>query len=213
RYHRCQLMSELSMTFKIRPAHASDTPLLYQICLTTGTKGQDATPLMGDPYILGHCYLGAYLALQPDCAFVLTDNGTPCGYIVGAPDTASFSDQVERRWLPGLREQYAKDEPHTARSDFEQDLRRLIHARPLAPAVSQEYPAHLHINLLPVAQGAGGGRALLQRLFAQLGALEAPGIHLIQSASNQAAFQFYLRVGFEEWSRDEGSITLVQSLP
>ena len=73
------------MTFAVRQAHPSDLPRLYRICLETGDSGGDATPLVHDPDLLGHLYLGPYLTRESDSAFVLTKDHKPCGYIVGTP--------------------------------------------------------------------------------------------------------------------------------
>lgn len=42
---------------------------------------------------------------------------------------------------------------------------------------AQTYPAHLHVDLLPRAQGHGVGQRLMAALFARLAAFGAPGVH------------------------------------
>ena len=64
----------------IRPATSADGPALYDVCLRTGADGEDATGTYTDTRILGHIYVGPYLALEPDLAFVLDD---------GAPDAST----------------------------------------------------------------------------------------------------------------------------
>ncbi len=41
-----------------------------------------------------------------------------------------------------------------------------------------EYPAHLHIDLLPETQGQGLGRGLMETLFAELTRRGVRGLHL-----------------------------------
>ena len=65
-----------------------DTPALYDVCLRTADVGDDATHLHREPSLPGHVWLGPYLALEPDLAWVVDDgNGRPLGYVVGALDT------------------------------------------------------------------------------------------------------------------------------
>ena len=65
-----------------------------------------------------------------------------------------------------------------------------------------DYPAHLHIDLLPEAQGAGWGRALMEGLQDALRAGGSPGVHLGVSARNQRALGFYRHLGYEELASD-----------
>src|SRR5690606_1414011 len=154
---------------KIRGYRPADAPALYHICLRTGDRGGDATGLYADPYLLGHVYVGPYLALAPRFAFVL-DAGGPVGYALGVPDTAELARACERSWWPPLRRRYpdpARVPGHRRTPD--QQVAMLIHRPPVPdPAVLALYPAHLHIDLLPVAQGQGYGRALMERLLAEL---------------------------------------------
>ena len=59
-----------------------------------------------------------------------------------------------------------------------------------------EYPAHMHIDLLPRLQGQGLGRALIETLADALRERGVPGLHLGVSTENPGAIAFYHRVGF-----------------
>lgn len=181
--------------FVIRPYHASDCVALYRVCLLTGDSGQDASDLYHDPELLGHIYVGPYLAYEPDLCFTLTQNGAPCGYVLGTRDTVEFYSRCEREWYPVLRGRY----PLPAQDDRTPDaeLVRLIHAGRRERLELADYPAHLHIDLLPSAQGQGQGRRLIETLTARLRKLGVPGVHLGVSALNTGAIQFYERVGFD----------------
>jgi ribosomal protein S18 acetylase RimI-like enzyme len=178
----------------IRPAGPADEPALYEVCLRTGAEGEDATGIYAESRLLGDIYLGPYLALEPHLAFVL-DHGTPVGYVLGARDTGEFDLRCEREWWPSLREQYP-DPPSGREWTPDERLHYLIHHPPqLAAAVLDEYPAHLHINVLPKAQGAGHGRRLITRLLDELRAIGAPGVHLVTGVTNRRAIGFYDRIG------------------
>jgi ribosomal protein S18 acetylase RimI-like enzyme len=178
----------------IRPASPADEPALYEVCLRTGAEGEDATGIYAESRLLGDIYLGPYLALEPHLAFVL-DHGAPVGYVLGARDTGEFDLRCEREWWPSLREQYP-DPPSGREWTPDERLHYLIHHPPqLAAAVLDEYPAHLHINVLPKAQGAGHGRRLITRLLDELRAIGAPGVHLVTGVTNRRAIGFYDRIG------------------
>ena len=66
------------------------------------------------------------------------------------------------------------------------------------PAVADEYPSHLHIDLLAPARGSGLGRALMCRLFAALRRAGSRGVHLQMHASNARAARFYRRLVREQ---------------
>ena len=59
-----------------------------------------------------------------------------------------------------------------------------------------DYPAHLHIDLLPAYQRAGHGRALMSRLLKTLADKGIPAIHLTMLTANTPARAFYDNLGF-----------------
>jgi ribosomal protein S18 acetylase RimI-like enzyme len=186
----------------IRKFRPEDNDALYEICLRTVDAGSDGTRLYpAYPELPGHLALGANLALEPEFAFVLQDGtGDPVGYVVGALDTRAFYQESERLWWPPLRQRYpdpvdVPPERHTP----EQRLLHAIHQPILAPAaVLDAYPSHLHINLMPSAQGSGHGKLLLETLFAALQDAGSPGIFLGVPPANTRAIGFYHRMGFHE---------------
>jgi ribosomal protein S18 acetylase RimI-like enzyme len=186
----------------IRTYQAPDRDSLYDICLRTGASGEDATDLYTDPRLLGEIYVGPYLEFEPDLAFVVTDSEGVAGYVLGATDTAAFEAKCEDEWWPPLRSRY----PLGAFADGTTDARlvRLIHEPHLTPDhITDDYPAHLHIDLLPRAQGHGYGRLLLETLFDALAHRGVRGLHLGVGVKNVRAFGFYERIGFHTLSRSD----------
>ncbi|MBL51262.1 MAG: hypothetical protein CMG57_04830 [Candidatus Marinimicrobia bacterium] len=51
---------------------------------------------------------------------------------------------------------------------------------------------------LPIAQGKGSGRKLVERFLKQLQSQGVPGVHLIVNKNNQNAIGFYRKVGCQE---------------
>ncbi|MEZ4863653.1 MAG: GNAT family N-acetyltransferase [Caldilineaceae bacterium] len=195
------------MSFAIRPYHPADLTALYRICLYTGDSGQDARHLYTDPDLLGHYYAAPYAILEPELAFVLTNNGQVCGYVLGARDTATFGKRCEVEWFPPLRARY----PLPTAEDQSRDARmiRAIHRGHDQENDPADYPAHLHIDLLPEAQGQGWGGKLMQTLLDQMRAMNVPAVHLGVGKNNVRAIGFYAHVGFHvveegEWGKIYG---------
>ncbi len=72
-------------------------------------------------------------------------------------------------------------------------------------------PAHLHINLLPEAQGGGNGRKLMRAALEQLRADGVSGIHLEVNRENLRAVGFYEVMGFGRVG-EKGSPVYARSL-
>ncbi|TDD65630.1 GNAT family N-acetyltransferase [Jiangella aurantiaca] len=198
----------------IRPYEPGDTDALYDICLRTGDNGDDATGQFADPRLLGEIFVGPYLRYEPELAFVIDDGapagyvlGAPAGYVLGARDTVEFERVCEREWWPPLREKYPPGSFPAGTRDAHY-VRLLHESRTVDPAVVAEYPAHLHIDLLPRAQGHGMGRALMKRLLAALREAGAPGVHLGVGAANTRAIAFYERMGFRTLRQSPGGRTM-----
>ena len=80
----------------------------------------------------------------------------------------------------------------------DQELLHLIHeTNPLFPLV-QDFPSHLHIDLLPRAQKQGLGRRLIEKLLESLTGLGSKGVHFDVDGENLNAQAFYHHIGFED---------------
>lgn len=182
------------MAFTIRPYAPPDLPHLYRVCLLTGDSGADASGLYRDPDLLGHFYAAPYAVHEPDLTFVLADEEGVCGYVLGCRDSNAFAAWMEAEWLPPLRRKY----PLPPEGDASKDaaMIRLIHKGYLPSSLTPQYPAHLHIDLLPRAQGQGQGRKLMEVFLNRLRELGVPGVHLGVGRRNVGAVAFYERMGF-----------------
>lgn len=187
----------------IRPATEADRPALYEICLRTADDGSDASHLYSDPHLPGFIWAVPYQVLAPDFAFVLDAGAGAVGYVVAAPDTAAFAERQEREWWPEIRRRVAGLTP--ARTNDARVLSLIHQPEGKDPAMLADYPAHLHINLLPPFQGGGWGRRLVETELAALRARGVRGLHLGVSAGNAKVLGFYEKLGFREIARP-GSI-------
>lgn len=182
------------MRLDIRPFQPADIDALYRICLLTGWRGHDATGHYSDPLLPGHFYAAPYVKQDPGLCLILTLDGEPSGYILGTTDSDGFRSWAELHWFPAFRERYSIHDQ--ADVSAEAVLIRKLHAGQQPPHYSREYPAHLHINLLPRAQGRGMGVQLMSRFFDLLRERRCPAIHLVVNKANTRAVAFYEKFGF-----------------
>jgi GNAT superfamily N-acetyltransferase len=203
------------MPATIRRYRADDETRLYEISLRTGDAGRDATGQYLDPRLIGHVYVGPYLALAPEHVLVLDSGGTAVGFALGVPDTAAFETRCERSWWPRLRRHYRDpvEVPAGDRSPDEEMAHLIHHPETTPAAITTRFPAHLHISLLPAAQGRGHGRRLIARLLGGLTAAGATGVHLGVDLGNDRAIGFYHRLGFVEIDTEPGGILMGMPLP
>ncbi len=200
----------------IRDATPADAPALYRICLLTGDAGGDATTLHADQDLLGEVYVGPYLHLAPSVAVVAVDeDGAAVGYVLGTPDTRAFALACEAQWWPALRTRHplVAADGAPGRTPADQAVVELLHAPPaLDRDLFPAYSAHLHIDLLPRAQGRGAGRALMDHMIDRLHSAGATGVHLGVDPRNTSALSFYEHLGFTRWGSDPDAVTLVRPL-
>lgn len=162
------------MSPAVRPYRPGDREGVVEVCVRTARDGEDARGTLATPELYAEIWALPYLALEPDLAFVLAEGEQVLGYVLGTADTDAFAARAESEWFPAARARHP-----VARDAREQWLVDLLHApaEPLAEHL-RGYPAHLHVDLLPEAQGAGWGRRLLETFFAALRERGVPGVHL-----------------------------------
>ena len=202
------------MTTTIRLYRPDDKQAAYHVCLKTGDHGADGEPLFReDPDALARIYVGPYLQFCPDLALMLEDEQGVCGYALAALDSKNFFDRYETEWRPNLVQEFARptgDEENWSR--LESVYETYHEPDYFCPEPYDEYPSHLHIDLIERAQGKGHGRRVMEQLLAMLTKQNSPGVHLGMSASNERAYGFYQKLGFQELTRDNESIYLGMKL-
>lgn len=196
----------------IRPPKVGDERGAYYVCLKTGDDGGDGEPFYReDPDALGRIYAGPYLAFEPDLSLILEDHQGICGYALGAFDSRGFYKRYESEWRPTLCARFPDPLGDPATWTRVQHVHHAYHHPDyFCPEPYEQYPSHLHIDLLSRAQGRGYGRAMIERNLDTLRRRGSPGAHLGLSTRNWRAYRFYERLGFRELTRvgpaDDGCI-------
>ncbi|MFU8945303.1 GNAT family N-acetyltransferase [Mycetocola zhadangensis] len=178
----------------IRPYRPSDRSDISDVCVRTGRTGLDATGMYSNDNLLPDIYALPYVDREPELAFVADNGERVVGYVIATADTRAFARWFADSWWPSVADTY--------RGNVSADEARTVAAaadpnRMIIPEVD-EYPAHLHIDLLPEAQGQGLGRRLIDTLRAALAERGVRGLHLTMGADNLNAGAFYRRLGFTE---------------
>lgn len=189
--------------FVIRDARPGDEPGAYHVCMKTGDYGKDGEPFFReDPDALGRIFVGPYLAFEPGLSLILEDDTGICGYALGAFDSKRFYERFEKEWRPGLTAKFPQPGGDPRKwSRLQQVYDTYHHPDYFCPDPYEEYPSHLHIDLLPRMQGKGIGPKMLEEVMERLREAGSPGAHLGVSEVNERAHGFYRRLGFEELVR------------
>ncbi|MBF9013990.1 MULTISPECIES: GNAT family N-acetyltransferase [unclassified Oceanispirochaeta] len=183
------------MSYTIRPLQPSDEAALKHICFQTFRNGTD------ERYreLAGLHWAVPYLRYERENGFVATDTeGKVIGYVLSALNArefrSSFKQRMSKEILTELKHQrrnFGLFEYLEVRSHFQK------YEETLPPGTDRDYPAHLHIDILPEHQGAGLGGRLMDALIERLRKAECRGIHLGVGNDNTGAIRFYHKIGFE----------------
>jgi len=198
---------------RIRRFTPADAAAVDEICVRTGDAGGDARGRYSTDTLLPDVFARPYWTLEPDFAFVLDDGDRAVGYVLGTPDTAAFVRAYRERWIPATAARLPAPGAADGPPGPDDELLGLHHhpERMLVPGLA-DFPAHLHIDLLPAHQGAGHGRALIERIAAAFTDAGAAGVHVGVAAGNTAALAFYARVGFVPLGLPEPPVSLGRRL-
>lgn len=189
--------------FSIRDARPEDRAAAYYVCLKTGDYGGDGEPYYADdPDALGRIFVGPYLAFALELGVMLEDDHGVCGYAFGAFDSRAFYARYDSEWRPRLCASYPMPQGDPATWTRAQAVHTWYHQPDyFCPEPYDDFPSHLHIDLLDRAQGRGLGRRMMAEVMDRLRRRGSPGVHLGVSVLNVRAQGFYLKLGFRELIR------------
>ena len=158
-----------------------------------------------------HIWCLPYLTLSPSTCFVLDDGtGEAVGYCIGTPDTADFAQRWREEFVPTIErdlrelplpEGLSGEEREKVRAKRD-ELCHGIYDDPRSVVFGEyaeqlnDYPGHLHIDILPSHQRMGCGRKLIDSLLAAFREAGCKGLYLGMVAGNADAARFYEREGF-----------------
>ncbi|MGO4437501.1 GNAT family N-acetyltransferase [Rhizobium sp. RAF56] len=180
----------------VRAIAAGDIDQIRAVTLATGDAGRDTSPLYRDGSLISDIYSAPYVRFDPEACLVVEDEAGVAGYIVGAFDTRSFEERLEREWWPELRRIHPDPSGDQSGWSADERLQFMIHHPPRTPdAIVAAFPAHIHMNLLPRLQGRGVGATLLDAWRKKARLAGVRGVHLGADPLNGGALRFWAARG------------------
>ena len=179
----------------IRPYQEKDCPYVQQICVDTAAACFVETSYKKRAAVAAFCQY--FITRCSEFCFVAVNEADiPVGYILCTP---SFE-----RWCRYAPEQFLTGFPFS----FLWSVGSMLGAVPYL----REYPAHLHINLLPPYQRMGLGTRLMNTLEHALQQQNCPGVSLCVDENNDGAMRFYENCGFQVLGKHPGSVAYGKKL-
>ena len=183
----------------VRLYRPEDREAVRRICFATGYMGAPAGWYWRHAESFADIWSGWYTDHAPESLYVATLDGRVVGYLTGCVDSSrapspeqSVKAAMWRHWLflrPGTAGFFLRAAI---------DVMRLGRG-PEGETDDPRYPAHLHINLLPEARGAGLGGGLMRAWLERLRELGVPGCHLGTLHENENAIGFFSHHGFRRF--------------
>lgn len=194
---------------KLRVASPNDEAGIAHVCLMTADSGKDASALYSRADLPALIWATPYLQYSPQNCFVVVQNENVVGFIVATPNTRRFEQWQRINWWPKVETKLKDFRPQTERDHAAPSAIQSM--KQPAPEYADQYPAHLHINLLPEVQGTGYGRRLMMSALDKLKVERVSGVHLGVAEQNTNAIGFYNALGFTQIEQS-GAVILAKSL-
>lgn len=132
-------------------------------------------------------YCDYFIEKEPDNCFVAVDeNDKAVGYILCAENYNKFRKTFGKEYLSRFRKHELSYRITALASTFIQFVHR------------KEYPAHMHIDILPEYQRMGLGHKLVDALSENLKEKGIKGVCLTTWANNKKGVGFYKKFGFTQ---------------
>lgn len=165
----------------VRKYEEKDYSDVCNACLRS--EGEDVSKEMSE-FVL-HTFCEYYIEQEPENCFVLDDDGRAVGYVICAENYDRFKKVFDEEYFT-RNLNLDEDKIQWAREAY------FLHEKFRA-----EYPAHLHIDILPEYQRAGFGGKLVAALCEHLKEKGIKGVMLTTGTGNVKANGFYKKYGFE----------------
>ena len=166
----------------IRPYEEKDKENVRFVCLNS--DGPCKLNEKGQHFILT-TYCDYFIEQEPENCFVAADeNDRAVGYILCAENYDKFLKVFRKEYTSRFKKYNLADRIKSIGASFFQ----LVHKK--------EYPAHMHIDILPEYQRMGLGHKLTDALCEHLKKKGIKGINLTMYAGNKKGGGFYRKYGF-----------------
>ncbi|MFO8018381.1 MAG: GNAT family N-acetyltransferase [Promethearchaeia archaeon] len=201
-------------SIQIRKCRKSDKDEIINVCFHCGYYGGDASPYFSDKNLFGLLFCSYYPKYEPENGFVaVTQENNKrkiIGYALSSLDTKKYEKIYKQKikWKLILRLYiYTSWRYH---SDFHIVRRFLKNSKPETGetineiAYWEEYPAHLHIDVLNQYQRKGIGTRLIKSLEDHLISKGVKGVCLGTSEKNYKSIPFYKKHNYRLLGKSQG---------
>lgn len=181
----------------VRAFQPADRAAVRSIALATAMTGLPSSEFFDGDDLLADALTGYFTDNEPESCFVAEINGTVAGYLIGARDTRVMDACFNRKGLfPLIRKTLAGGYLFRRKNMLLlcQVMKAAVTGRLWVPDFSRDYPATLHINLLPSARGFGAGGRLMAAFLEYLSRNHVSGVRL--ATMSDKAGQFFASQGF-----------------
>ena len=188
----------------VRRFESRDRAQVRHVCHVTGYMGEPVDWMWRDVESFADLFTSYYTDAEPQSALVAELDGVVAGYLLGCIDSRRawnpatiFGRHFVRRGI-GFRPGTAGVVWRSFGDIIVDALRRRL---PPVSLYDADWPAHLHIDLLPPLRGRGVGAALLRRWIDELETTGVPGCYLETLGENRGAIAFFESMGFHRHGR------------
>lgn len=187
--------------YSIRKVQDKDRESLSEICIETAIYLPIKNPKGRFAKAIALMYADYYAVCEKENCFVLVDeNDNAKGYILCAPNFEEYKAKFKSQFGEKLKN-----------IGIVFYLSQLIEFKTMVK-YAENFPAHLHIDLLPECQGQGHGALLIDKLIDHLKTLNVKGVMLGCMSKNVGAIKFYSRLGFVEQNRTKNEVVMTKKL-
>lgn len=181
----------------VRKYQPSDRQAVREICCATAFMGKPCANFFDGDEIFADALTGYFTDYEPQSCFVAEKGGLVIGYLIGAKDVKQMN-KVFRRKLAFklLAKAFFKGTFLKLKNlaFFSRCLSGMVKGQFRQPDFSGEYPATLHINLLPEFRGLGIGSQLIAEYLKYLKGQGVKALHF--ATMSEKATKFFNQHGF-----------------
>jgi len=185
----------------IRRYIPTDRESVRRICCETANLGRPIENIFRDRRVLADLLTRYYTDWTARFCWVAEAGGRVIGYLSGCLNTRHFFWVMAVRIAPLiLLESLLRGSffSRQGRHLLSLGTKSLIMGGFFRRIPLNEYPAHLHIDILPEFRRKQIGRQLIEKFFDQCRAAGIPGVHLSTRDDNKGGRDFFISMGFKQ---------------
>ena len=187
----------------IRVYSKGDRNSIIEICCKTGYMGEPVDEYFDDSQLFSLLFCLYYVDYEPENCFVAVNetNNQVIGYVLSSFDSELQEKNFNEKMINKIFRRVFLYTIWRYPKSFKA-IRYMQKVSKSAPKYEKEkelineYPAHLHIDILDGYQRKGVGSQLIETLESHLSKHQIKGVHLGTSDRNTKAIPFYYKMGF-----------------